>query len=657
MKYVILLGDGMADHPIDSLGGKTPLQAANKPNMDLIARQGRTGLVSTVPDDLPPGSDVANLSVLGYDPHKYYSGRAPLEAASMGVHLAKEDIAFRCNFVTVTNGLMEDYSAGHITSDEGRELITSLKPLMPGGRLYPGVSYRNLLVLTAGAEAVCTPPHDIMDRPIEDYLPRGKDSELLIELMEATRPVLASHPVNKKRITDGKRPANMIWLWGQGPAPSMPTFQDRFGLQGAMISAVDLLKGIGTYAGMDVIDVPGATGDIDTNYAGKVQAALEALKHLDFVYLHVEAPDEAGHEGDVGLKVKAIELFDQNVVGPMIRGLKVSGEDWRVLLLPDHATPISLRTHTREPVPFAMMGKGFPAGSVQRFDELATKGGYYELVEGPKLVQKLMKVEDVNDFVYAVSSVQPFKECKKIVDDSASGFFYQAEGLYFITNRHVVIDETEGYLPDEIRLFLHTRENINKSSHFSIRLHNEKGEPVWLEHPIYGSNLDLVAIPLEFGAVRSKFHIEALSAENQIPPKLYITIGNDLLVIGYPLDLSDKRHNLPIIRNATLASVYPVPYEDNQGILIDARLHRGTSGSPVITKPNNINRKSGRDRLSVRDLTDPPEGFLIGVHCETRDSPTRNPELDEPSGLNLVVFSSLIPEIIEQRARQFDDIQ
>jgi 2,3-bisphosphoglycerate-independent phosphoglycerate mutase len=230
-----------------------------------------------------------------------------------------------------------------------------------------------------------------MDRPIEEYLPRGKDSELLIELMEATRPVLASHPVNKKRVADGKKPANMIWLWGQGPAPSMPTFQERFGLQGAMISAVDLLKGIGTYAGLEVIDVPGATGDIDTNYAGKVQAALEALKRLDFVYLHVEAPDEAGHEGDVGLKVKAIELFDQNVVGPMIQGLKESGEDWRVLLLPDHATPISLRTHTREPVPFAMMGKGIEPDGAKSFDEEAAKMGKHGVIEGMGLVGMLVK--------------------------------------------------------------------------------------------------------------------------------------------------------------------------------------------------------------------------------------------------------------------------
>jgi 2,3-bisphosphoglycerate-independent phosphoglycerate mutase len=391
MKYVVLLGDGMADHPIASLGGKTPLQAAIKPNMDLVAKQGKSGLVRTVPEGMPPGSDVANLSVLGYDPHQYYSGRAPLEAAAMGVHLAPDDIAFRCNFVTVVNGIMEDYSAGHITSEEGQELIESLKPLMPEGRLYPGVSYRNLLVLKVGAQSTCTPPHDITDQPIDDYLPKGKDSALLRELIESSRPVLASHPANLRRTAEGKRPANMIWLWGQGRAPLMSTFRERFGLNGAMISAVDLLKGIGVYAGLEVINVPGATGTIDTNYEGKVRAALEALQRLDFVYLHIEAPDEAAHEGDVELKVKAIELFDREVVGPMIRGLKESGQDWRICLLPDHATPISLRTHTNEPVPFAMMGKGIDQDGVQAFDEEAAKRGGYGLVEGAGLMEILVK--------------------------------------------------------------------------------------------------------------------------------------------------------------------------------------------------------------------------------------------------------------------------
>ena len=390
MKLVVLLGDGMADHPIKSLGGKTPLQAARKPNMDMIAREGRNGLAATVPDGKPPGSDVANLSVMGYDPNKYYSGRAPLEAASIGVHLAEDDIAFRCNLVTVSNGIMVDYSAGHITSDEARELIRAVQPLMPERRLYPGVSYRHLLVLKAGADTICTPPHDITDRPIDDYLPRGKDSELLRELMEASKPVLATHPINIKRIAEGKRPANMIWLWGQGPAPSMPTYKEKLGLSGAMISAVDLLKGLGIYAGLEVINVPGADGTIDTNYQGKVDAALDALRRVDFVYLHVEAPDEEGHEGHLEKKIKAIELFDKKVVGPIAEGLKKSGGQWRVCVMPDHPTPIDVRTHTREPVPFAIMGSGIKADGVQSFDEEAAKHGGYGLVNGWNLMEMLI---------------------------------------------------------------------------------------------------------------------------------------------------------------------------------------------------------------------------------------------------------------------------
>ena len=286
---------------------------------------------------------------------------------------------------------MQDYSAGHISSEEGLELIEALKPLMPGNRLYAGVSYRNLLVLRAGARSVCTPPHDISDQPVQGHLPRGEDAKQLIELMDAARPILARHSVNLKRVAAGKRPANAIWLWGQGPAPAMPAFSELYGLRGAMISAVDLLKGIGAYAGLDVINVPGATGTIDTNYEGKVRAALEALRRLDFVYLHVEAPDEAGHEGDLVQKVRAIELFDQNVVGPLIDGLKESGEEWRVLLLPDHATPISTKTHSRDPVPFTIMGNGIEPDGVERFDEQSAKRGGYGLVEATGLVRMMTK--------------------------------------------------------------------------------------------------------------------------------------------------------------------------------------------------------------------------------------------------------------------------
>ena len=386
MKLIVLLGDGMADLPLEVLGGRTPLQAAEKPNMDRLARQGRSGLARTVPEGFAPGSDVANLSVLGYDPAECYTGRAPLEAAAMNVHLGPDDIAFRCNFVTIDNGLMKDYSAGHISTEEGQELIEALAPLMPGQRLYPGVSYRNLLVLQAGAKAECTPPHDISGQPVEEHLPRGQDSELLVALMEAARPVLERHQVNRRRIAAGKRPANAIWLWGQGPAPAMPSFAEKYGLSGAMISAVDLLKGIGRYAGLKVIDVPGATGNIDTNYQGKVDAALEALKSRDFVYLHIEAPDEAGHEGEIDLKVRAIELFDEKVVGPVLQALEKSGEDWRVLLMPDHATPISIKTHSSDPVPFTIAGSGIEPDEVERFDELAAQRGEYGLVEATELV-------------------------------------------------------------------------------------------------------------------------------------------------------------------------------------------------------------------------------------------------------------------------------
>jgi 2,3-bisphosphoglycerate-independent phosphoglycerate mutase len=386
MKFVVLLGDGMADLPIEALQGKTPLQAAKKPNMDRLAKRGCSGLAQTVPDGFPPGSDVANLSVMGYAPSQHYTGRAPLEAAAMNVRLLESDIAFRCNFVNIEKGIMRDYSAGHISTEESRELIEALAPIMPDKRLYAGVSYRNLLVLKAGARAICTPPHDISDQPASPYLPTGPDAELLIGLMESAGPVLADHPINKRRIAAGKRPANAIWLWGQGPAPTMPGFAEKYGMKGAMISAVDLLKGIGRYAGLKVIDVAGATGNIDTNYEGKVDAALQALKSLDFVYLHIEAPDEAGHEGDTELKVKAIELFDEKVVGPVIKGLEESGLDWRVLLMPDHATPISIKTHSRDPVPFSIAGAGVEPDGVERFDETAARQGGYGLVEATALL-------------------------------------------------------------------------------------------------------------------------------------------------------------------------------------------------------------------------------------------------------------------------------
>jgi len=389
MKLMVILGDGMADLPLAELQGRTPLQAAEKPNMDRLARLGRGGLALTVPDGFPPGSDVANLSVIGYDPRRFYTGRAPLEAASMGVHLGEGDIAFRCNLVTIEDGIMTDYSAGHISTEEARELIGALKPLMPEERLYAGVSYRHLLVLQEGAEAVCTPPHDISDQPVAGYLPQGDGAEMLLQLMEAAKPVLACHPLNLQRIKEGKRPANAIWLWGQGPAPSMPSFMDLYGLTGAMISAVDLLRGIAVYAGLEVIEVPGATGTIDTNYSGKVKGAIDALSRHDFAYLHIEAPDEASHAGDLEGKIRAIELLDQRVVGPVVEALDECKEDWRILLLPDHATPISIKTHSREPVPFVIMGTDIEPDGLDRFDEQSAKQGGYGRVDATSLMRML----------------------------------------------------------------------------------------------------------------------------------------------------------------------------------------------------------------------------------------------------------------------------
>lgn len=393
MKFVILLGDGMADHPIESLGGKTPLEVAKTPNMDRIACEGRGGFVLNVPEGMPPGSDVANLSVMGYDPRKYYSGRAPLEAGAMGVDLGPDDVAFRCNLVNVDleKGLMIDYSAGHISTPETEEIIASLQGICARGRLYPGVSYRNLLVLNGEAEdADCTPPHDIMDQQIEDNLPKGEGSEVLREMMAASVPILKNHPVNKRRVAEGKRPANMIWLWGQGKAPKLPKFEEMRGIRGAMVSAVDLLKGMGVYADLEVINVPGATGVLDTNYEGKVEAALEALERLDFVYLHVEAPDEMGHDGSLENKIEAIRRFDSRIVGPILEGLEKSGHDWRVLVLPDHPTPIHLRTHTSEPVPFAMMGTSIEPDEMEVFTEKEGARGGYGTVEGWRLMDEMM---------------------------------------------------------------------------------------------------------------------------------------------------------------------------------------------------------------------------------------------------------------------------
>jgi 2,3-bisphosphoglycerate-independent phosphoglycerate mutase len=391
MKFIVLVGDGMADYPIPELGDLTPLQAANTPNMDFIAKHGRNGVAKTVPDSMTPGSDVANLSIMGYDPVKYYAGRGPLEAASMDVALGKDDIAFRCNLITERDGLLVDYSAGHISSEEARILIEAVdNELGNDCKFHAGVSYRHLLVMEQGENAVCTPPHDVIGQPIDDVLPHGEDSEILIDLIRASKPILETHKLNAKRRKDGKNIANLIWPWGQGKAPLMPSLKELYGISGSIISAVDLLKGIGKYAGLSVINVPGATGYLDTNFSGKAAYALESLQERDFVFVHVEAPDEAGHMGNTEAKVKAIEDFDDKVVGGMLNELGGLGE-YRIIVLPDHPTPISVKTHTREPVPFAIYSSNERADYVDRFDEFSARDGIFGLVKGHTLMELLTK--------------------------------------------------------------------------------------------------------------------------------------------------------------------------------------------------------------------------------------------------------------------------
>lgn len=397
MKYIILLGDGMPDESIEALGGKTPLEYASTPFMDSMAKKGRLGLARTIPPGYPPGSDVANLSVFGYDPRTCYTGRSPLEAASMGVHLGPDDVAFRLNLVNLhtRNGTisMGDYSAGHITTEEGGELVESLAQELGGGEFefYPGVSYRHLLVWRNGKEKLeLTPPHDISGKCIDAYLPKGDGSDVLLRLMERSRDILSGHPLYRKRQEAGKTPANSIWLWGHGKAPRMVTYRERFGLSGAVISAVDLVRGIGVYAGLEVIRVPGATGYIDTNYQGKAEAALEALKRLDFVYLHVEAPDESSHSGSIENKIRAIEDFDAKIVGPISEGIREFGE-YRILCTPDHPTPIRLMTHTADPVPFIIYsGEADVSPEVAGYDEKSARKTGLFLEEGYRLMEMML---------------------------------------------------------------------------------------------------------------------------------------------------------------------------------------------------------------------------------------------------------------------------
>lgn len=398
MKYIVLIGDGMADEPLQEIGNKTVLQASKTTNMDYLTKNGRAGLARTVPEGMPPGSDVANMSIIGYDPDKYYTGRSPLEAASMKIELEKDDVAFRCNLITITDEKIADYSSGHITSEEAEEIMKTVQEELGSDKFsfYPGISYRHLMIAKngVGANAMCTPPHDVIDEDRNTYMPKGEDNEVLRELTEASMKILKDHPVNKKRISEGKNPASSIWLWGQGFAPAFTPFEELYGLKAAVISAVDLVKGIGIYAGCDIIEVPGATGYLDTNYIGKAEYAIDALKDHDVVIVHVEAPDEAGHMGDMKAKMQAIEDFDEKVVGTILRAAKEYGEDVSILVLPDHPTPIALRTHTSDPIPFAIYStKEENIDAAETFDEDGVLNGSFEIVNASDLISILTKVD------------------------------------------------------------------------------------------------------------------------------------------------------------------------------------------------------------------------------------------------------------------------
>lgn len=400
VKYVIIVGDGMADYPVESLGGKTPLMVAKTPHMDWMANQGEIGLVRTVPDSLNPGSEIANLSIFGYDPVRYYTGRGPLEAASLRVELSADDIAFRCNLVTLkfqgSKILMEDFSAGHITNEEARKVVVDLDKEIGTNeiRFYPGVSYRHLMVLKNGAAKFTnleklriTPPHDIIGKEISFFF--FQMEEPVLSLMKESQRLLKNHPVNQAREARGLPLANSIWLWGQGRSPRMIPMKERFRIEGYVISAVHLIKGIGILAGLEVMEVPGITGYFDTNYDGKAQYALKGLRKKDLVYVHVEAPDEASHMGDLRLKIEAIEAFDKKVVGTILGGMK-EFKRYKVLVIPDHPTPLSVRTHTADPVPFVIYSSegGGASGHGKTFDEVSASHSGIFIEKGFELIQR-----------------------------------------------------------------------------------------------------------------------------------------------------------------------------------------------------------------------------------------------------------------------------
>lgn len=401
MKYVIILGDGMADEPIPSLNGKTPLQAADTPTFDYMAPMSRMGMLKTVPEGFHPGSEVANMSVLGYDLPTTFEGRGSLEAASIGVDIERGEMAMRCNLICVENGKIKNHSAGHISDEEAAELIAFLSEKLGSDtvRFYPGISYRHLLKIRGGDKRIdCTPPHDVPGTPFREvlvkaYVPEAEETaDLINDLILKSQVLLANHPVNKKRIAEGKDPANSIWPWSPGYRPSMPTLAERFGIKsGVVISAVDLIRGIGVYAGLKPVAVEGATGLWNTNYEGKAKAAIEAMKNNDFVFVHVEASDEAGHEGDVALKTRTIEYLDQRLCKPIVEAADRMQESVRIAVLPDHPTPCRLKTHTSNPVPFMIYSKGENADGISEYNECSAINGSLGTLETDGFIKELLK--------------------------------------------------------------------------------------------------------------------------------------------------------------------------------------------------------------------------------------------------------------------------
>lgn len=389
-KYVVVLGDGMSDEPVARLGGKTPLEHAKIPHMNRIANQGRVGLVHTTPPGFKAGSDICNMNIMGYSPTKFFTGRAPFEAVSMGVEVGERDTAFRCNIVHLADDYttMGDYSAGHIKSADSHPLIEALDKALgrDGLRFRPGIDYRHLLLWRDAPDCgYMTEPHNIPGKPIKDYPAVGPGHAEAMDLIRRSWDVLREHPVNKKRVAEGKRPGNSIWLWGQGPRASVPPFHQRHGLTGSVISAVDLVRGIGKLAQMEVLSVPGMTGYIDTNYEGKVKACLDSLEHHDLTYIHLEATDEAGHQGSLEDKVTALEYLDSRVVGPVLEHLQSRYSDWRVLVLPDHPTPVEKKTHTEAPVPFAVLDSHDRNGGSGGYNETSAKQSGWSIADASRL--------------------------------------------------------------------------------------------------------------------------------------------------------------------------------------------------------------------------------------------------------------------------------